>query len=56
VHQDQLEQVATSKLSSAAAESDLSQRAESNTRTFVTQTLHALGVNDVTVTFTTNPA
>jgi hypothetical protein len=55
VHQDQLEQVAAAKLSTAAAQSDLTKRAESSTRTFVTQTLHAAGVTDVTVTFTTNP-
>jgi hypothetical protein len=56
VHQDELEQVASSKLSAAASQSDLQQRAESNARSFVEQTLHSAGVKDVTVTFTTNPA
>ncbi len=55
-HQDQLEQAAAAKLSAAARQSDLQDKAESNARSFVTQTLHAAGVKDVTVTFTTNPA
>ena len=56
VAQDKLEQIASSKLSAAAAQSDLLQTAERNTTRFVTGSLHAAGVQRVTVTYTPVPA
>ena len=52
VAQDKLEQIATSKLSAAAAQSDLVETAERNTTRFVTGSLHAAGIDHVTVTYT----
>jgi Protein of unknown function (DUF4230) len=51
VPQDALEQIASSKLSAAAAQSDLLAKAESNTTRFVSGSLHAVGVAHVTVTY-----
>jgi len=56
VAQDRLEQIASAKLSDAAAQSDLLQTAERNTTRFVTGSLHAAGVDHVSVTYAPAPA
>ncbi|HVN50122.1 MAG TPA: DUF4230 domain-containing protein [Acidimicrobiales bacterium] len=56
VAQDKLEQIASSKLSAAAAQSDLVRTAERNTTKFVTGSLRAAGVEHVTVTYAPTPA
>ena len=47
---------AEDRLAAAAAESDLADRAEDNTREMLTTLAQSLGVDDVTVTFEANPA
>ena len=47
---------AEEKLSSAAAEADLLERAEANTRTMLESMLNSLGYSEITVIFEDNPA
>ena len=52
----ELQQRAATKLSAAAEQSDLKERARANTERFLRETLRSTGVTDVTVIFDPSPS